>query len=301
MTTRGTEGRREIEAAKQRLSAAKSHDNFISKTLVSAIATEVTAKMTLDNAKKNREDIEAQVKSSNKEVSDAKKFLAEAEKRWEVIEIDDSQTQNYYVGAPKDGDSSNKKRKVSVSPQGNTASNNNIGDVHESFAAGLQPTRNPSWSNRLLHQAMGVPTEVSTYETVVSPQAGKNNTGRNTTTQASQPAVDYDSDAAVVPGARIVVRVGGCGTKEANGAYEGNADGGFSQLSQWQGKEVLFGIYQRDGYWCICLFEGIGKTTTLYMTSNRFEKDDLPPSTANWVTLSGDCPAPQSIQFDNYN
>ena len=37
------------------------------------------------------------------------------------------------------------------------------------------------------------------------------------------------------------------------------------------------------------------------MTSNRFEKDDLPPNTANWVTLSGDCPAPQSIQVDNYN
>ena len=88
MATHGTEGRREIEAAKQRLSAAKSHDNFISKTLVSATAAEETAKKMLATAKKNREDIEAQAKSSNKEVSDAKQFLVEVEKRWEVIAID---------------------------------------------------------------------------------------------------------------------------------------------------------------------------------------------------------------------
>ena len=152
MATRDTEGRREIEAAKQRLSAAKSHDNFISKTLLSAKAAEETARKTLAAAKKTREDIQLQVISSSKEVSDAKKFLAEAEKRWEVIEIDVSQTQNHYVGAPKD-----KKRKVSVSPQGNdTATNYNR---HVSFAASLQRPRNPSWSNRLLHQAMGsVPT-----------------------------------------------------------------------------------------------------------------------------------------------
>jgi len=42
----------------------------------------------LATAKKNREDIEAQAKSSKKEVSDAKKFLVEVEKRWEVIAID---------------------------------------------------------------------------------------------------------------------------------------------------------------------------------------------------------------------
>ena len=88
MANRDMEGRREIEAAKQRLSAAKSHENFISKTLVSATAAEETAKKMLATAKKNREDIEAQAKSSNKEVSDAKKFLIEVEKRWEVIAID---------------------------------------------------------------------------------------------------------------------------------------------------------------------------------------------------------------------
>ena len=36
MSTRDTEGRREIEAAKQRLSIAKSHTTFLSKTLHTA-------------------------------------------------------------------------------------------------------------------------------------------------------------------------------------------------------------------------------------------------------------------------
>jgi len=74
MATQDTEGRREIETAKQRLASAKSHASFISKT-------EATAKKMLA-------DIQLQAASSKKEVEDAKKFLAEAEKRWEVIAID---------------------------------------------------------------------------------------------------------------------------------------------------------------------------------------------------------------------
>lgn len=38
MSTRDTEGRREIEAARQRLSIAKSHTTFLSNTLLSAKA-----------------------------------------------------------------------------------------------------------------------------------------------------------------------------------------------------------------------------------------------------------------------
>ena len=70
--------------------------------------------------------------------------------------------------------------------------------------------------------------------------------GGNTTTQASQSAVDYDSDAAVVSGAMGLVRVGGCGTKEANGTYEGNVyDGSFSQSSQWQEKKFCL-VFTRE-------------------------------------------------------
>ena len=132
----------------------------------------------------------------------------------------------------------------------------------------------------------------------MTPQGNNNNNiGGNTTTQASQPAVDYDSDAAVVTWASIIIK--GCGTKEANGTYKYKPKyNAFSQSSRWQGKEAEFSIAQKDGYWSICLFEvGCTKTTTLYMTSNQFKKDDL-PSTADWMTLSGECPSPQSIQFD---
>jgi len=89
MATRDTEGRREIEAAKQRLSAAKSHVTFLSKTLATAQASEDAAKKAWKKAKKNREDIQAQAADSKKELAEAKKFLAEAEQRWEVISIDD--------------------------------------------------------------------------------------------------------------------------------------------------------------------------------------------------------------------
>jgi len=140
--TRDTEGRREIEAAKQRLANAKLHVSFVSTTLETAkVAAEnarvtaISAKeqriaitvaldkarkieaSTMENfvsAKKNREDIQSQLQSSNKEVEDAQKFLAEAEKRWEVIDVDAEEgesTQN------------SKKRKVSLSPESN---NNNV-------------------------------------------------------------------------------------------------------------------------------------------------------------------------------
>jgi len=115
MATRDTEGRHEIEAARQRLSAAKSHETFVSKA-------EDTAKQMFDTAKKNLKDIQLQSISSKKEVEDAQKLLKEAEKRWEVIEIDlDDQEDNAGV-------STNKKRKLSVvSPQG--SDNNNEGSV----------------------------------------------------------------------------------------------------------------------------------------------------------------------------
>jgi len=138
--TRDTEGRREIEAVKQRLASAKSHASFVSTTFVTAKAAEekaqvsvMTAKANVDKAKsaldsarkmadttvsnlktskKTREDVQSQLQRSNKEVEDAEKFLADAEKRWEVIDVDESDTQ-------QKTSSKNKKRKVSTSPQGN--------------------------------------------------------------------------------------------------------------------------------------------------------------------------------------
>ena len=123
MATRDIEGRREIEAAKQRLVAAKSHASFISKTE--------------ETAKKMLADIQLQATSSKKEVEqDAKKFLAEAEKRWEVItiDVDDESTPQKTSSKNK-----NKKRKVDaqLSQSNNThSSSNQANDVNEIIVSG---------------------------------------------------------------------------------------------------------------------------------------------------------------------
>ena len=126
MATRDTEGRREIEAARQRLTNAKSHEKFISKSLQSAKVVE-------DAARKAREDIQLQAISSKKEVEDAKKFLAEAEKRWEVIDVDADEE-----GTATQNEGSNKKRKISLSPQGNSNNNESLNQTTNGNASNSQ-------------------------------------------------------------------------------------------------------------------------------------------------------------------
>ena len=104
-----SEGSREIEAARKRLLAAKSQAYAASKNMKSV--EEMIAKM--------RENAQSLVQSSSREVKEAEAMLEDAEKRWEVIEIDADTT-----------DSKNeickKKRKVSLSPQaGNNISSSN--------------------------------------------------------------------------------------------------------------------------------------------------------------------------------
>ena len=86
-----SEGSLAIEAAKQRLAAAKAQKSAAS-TMVQSVAT------ALENAKKN-EDL------ADSEVVKADAFLNEMEKRWEVIEIDD----NDEIRSPSGG---NKRQKI---------------------------------------------------------------------------------------------------------------------------------------------------------------------------------------------
>ena len=111
-----SEGSREIEGARLRLASAKTQasaafKNMDSAKLMSADAQRMmeTAKSMMDRADNNMKNAEAMVQSSSKEVEEAAKCLKDAEKRWEVIEIDDS---------PRKKEASNKRRKVSLSPQG---------------------------------------------------------------------------------------------------------------------------------------------------------------------------------------
>lgn len=101
-----SEGSREIEAARKRLTAAKTQASAASKH------KEMIAKL--------MESANEMSNIANEEVKEAETMLKDAEKRWEVIDIeqepDDSHKKN----------DSNKRRKVSVSPQTN---NNNAQSV----------------------------------------------------------------------------------------------------------------------------------------------------------------------------
>jgi len=95
-----SEGSREIEAARLRLAAAKSQVSTASKNM------NLVIKM-MDNAKDMSN-------AADKEHAEAQIMLAAAEKRWEVIDVD--------VDDPEPTDNSkgsNKRRKVSLSPQSN--------------------------------------------------------------------------------------------------------------------------------------------------------------------------------------
>ena len=185
--TRDTEGRREIEAAKQRLVAAKSHASFVSTTLETAKSTVETAhtsatsaranvdktkaaletaKLIADStmatfrttkrvfmaAKKNRDDLQSQLQNTKKEVEDAEKFLAEAEARWEVIDVDAEEglsTQN------------SKKRKVSLSPQSN---NNNVGTTSQPSNSQTFICINASHITEIIVSGAGEPVANGTYK-----------------------------------------------------------------------------------------------------------------------------------------
>src|SRR5210317_408437 len=103
-TSMSSEGRHEIESARQRLSAAKKQASA-AKTQASAASTNLeAAKLMMENAKSHLE-------ISSKEVDAAKKSLLDAEKRWEVIDIDEEPDE---PSLNNDEGRKHKKRKVSV-------------------------------------------------------------------------------------------------------------------------------------------------------------------------------------------
>jgi len=142
--------------------------------------------------KKAREDIQLQAISSKKEVEDAQMFLAEAEKRWEVIDVDADEE-----STPTKNDVSNKKRKVSLSPQGNSNSNNGNGsDVVTTNSNG----RNSQSQGDVFHDCLD----------------------HNGTAGVSGSAAVASSNNRLFNVNQIVVE--GCGTSFTNGTYNRIAD-----------------------------------------------------------------------------
>ena len=106
-----SEGAREIEAAKRLLAAAKLQVKSSEEGRNNAAETVRAQQKSLDVARKGLMAAQSQLSRSQQEVKDAEKFLAESEKRWEVISID--------IADDVSTNNNNKRRKVSLSPQTN--------------------------------------------------------------------------------------------------------------------------------------------------------------------------------------
>ena len=102
-------GRHEIEAAKQRLAAAKK---------LSALT-------------------KAAYDAAEKEVKDAQEMLDKVEKRWEVIDID-----NEAIDISVQNEGNSKKRKVSLSPQSIGASSNRNDSITSAAVSSASHTTN---------------------------------------------------------------------------------------------------------------------------------------------------------------
>ena len=121
-----SEGSREIEAARKRLAAAKTQSSIAS-------TNKTSAKSILEIAKKNMKNVELQLQSADIEVQVAQKMLADAEKRWEVIDIDQQEP-----GPTVINEGSKKRRKVSLSPPHQAIKNTSAADTsHTNYTAAV--------------------------------------------------------------------------------------------------------------------------------------------------------------------
>ena len=83
MALTGKEGRHEVKAAKQRLATAKSNASATKSMVESANAV-------LDAATKHMAEAKVQHEKNLMEIDEAKDYLKEVNKRWEVVDVDDS-------------------------------------------------------------------------------------------------------------------------------------------------------------------------------------------------------------------
>ena len=100
-----SEGSSEIEGARKRLAAAKTQSSLASQNIKNFLAQQ---KIMMDSLKASSD-------AAVKEVEEAQTALTNAEKKWEVIDIDQETTS-------QNNEPNEKRRKISLSPQGNTNS-----------------------------------------------------------------------------------------------------------------------------------------------------------------------------------
>ena len=111
-------GRHEVEMAKMRLATARTQASAASKNMQrandmvgDADAMIKSAQAMKARATKNRDAAQLQLQSTRSEVGSAEKCLAETEKRWEVIDVDQEPADS----TTNEG-RSKKRRKITLSP-----------------------------------------------------------------------------------------------------------------------------------------------------------------------------------------
>ena len=231
-------GRHEIEAARKRLAAAKKLSSL--------------AKATFDAAEK--------------EVKDAQDMLAKAEKRWEVIDIDNEPD----LASVQKGDS--KKRKVSLSPQNN---NNEIavGNRNNASATG----------------GAAIPQNNSTSLSNINSGRGVGRFARSNNTISSNNNNEYQ------------IEVTGCGISELNGTYTQNIGVThdncpvYTRKGRWEvscgmgseGQAVEFALFRGGGCWTFGTWGDFGFSGPGYrLYSNLYLSASTPPE-YGWMTAPG--------------
>jgi len=237
-------GRHEIEAARKRLAAAKKLSSL--------------AKATYDAAEK--------------EVKDAQDMLSKAEKRWEVIDIDNepdlSSVQN---------EGNSKKRKVSLSPQNNNNNNEN--------AIVSRHNQNKSTSSTT---AAAVPQNNTTSLSNINSGRGVGRFARNNSTISSN-------------NNEYKIEVTGCGISELNGTYTQNIGVThdncpvYTRKGKWEvtcgmgseGQAVEFALFRGGGCWTFGTWGDFGFAGPGYrLYSNLYLSASTPPE-YGWMTAPG--------------
>ena len=249
------EGSHEIETAKKRLAAAKSQASAATKH------KEMIAKL-LDSAN-------AMSDAADNEVQEAQKMLADAEKRWEVIEIIDQDP-----NPTRNEGGSKKRRKVSLSPTTQTSSNNSATVIGSTSMRTSQPNDNAA--------------------AMISVGSAVNNGHARLARSSSDSLATSVNSVSRTTIEEILVK--GCGVWSVNGTYhhiEGDETYQSAPIYRKYGMGGDFAIYMKGASWYI------GNWPREDATPCRLEKfysspaSSVPPEN-KWVIASffGQEPAP---------
>ena len=276
-------GSREIlEAARKRLSTAK---------------TQATAASTnLESVKQMLVNAQSMSDAADKEVKDAQTALDEAEKKYEVIDIDQEPESPTAEG-------SNKRRKVSLSPQvlAVLSQTTSVSTDETSTTVGSQ-------CNNIEVNRSAVNEETSS--TTASTNINKVFEGCDLDSLMSNDSPVSSIVSNIDNGAFTISRVlvEGCGHPKVNGIYrkvQGLLHDGapvYSKIGKWMGSQVTFGIYRiksSHNYWYIGTFphsiNGIISSnyipfaSRLYKSNwNGLRRSKLVPPENGWVADARD-------------